>query len=93
MKLLFLFKQKLNICQQGESCEEMKLRESTGIPGLRVCFGVLAVGWSRDSFPFFSWRLKLQKSEAVSIKVLVELFITAPMCVLVTHVWLSATGL
>ena len=26
------------------------------------------------------------------IKVLVELFITAPMCVLVTHVWLSATG-
>ena len=50
MKLLFLFKQKLNIRQQGKSCEEMKLKESTGIPGLRICFGCWQ--WGGAGIPF-----------------------------------------
>ena len=54
MKLLFLFKQKLNICQQGGSCEEMKLKEPTGVPGLRVCSGCWRWGGARIPFRFIA---------------------------------------
>lgn len=43
--LFFLLKQKLNICQQGEHCEEIKCKESTGVLGLRTGVAVGSMNW------------------------------------------------
>lgn len=62
---------------KGESCEEMKSKESTGVLGLRVCLAFWQRGWSPS--PPLAGDFSVIKSEAESMKILVELSISVPV--------------